>query len=186
MGDHPRAVWPLACAGRASFVARSADGTLARHGGGGTVRTLLQGAGAHYAACAGGTPYLLWHVPATSEVLFAPLTAEGLGPTTAVTLAVGTTSVFFLPHRGGFGFVIDEYAAAGAEGRAGRQRIALIHPDDRRSQPDGYRKSVLIDAADPRGFQAAHLDGLLIIVERRSGEPAEPPAGLRAVVYALP
>ncbi len=188
MGDHPRVVWPLACAGRASFVALSAGDTLAWHGDAGAAQPLLHGAGAHYAACAGGTPHVLWHVPSTSEVLFAPLTDDGLGPTTAVTLAIGTTSVYFLPHRDGFSFVIDEHvgADAGAGGGAGRHRIALIHPDDQRSQPGGYRKSVLIDAADPHGFAAAHLDGLLVIVERRSGEPAESPAGLRAVIYALP
>ena len=190
MGDHPRAVWPLACAGRASFVALSAGGALIRHGGDGAAQPLLHGAGAHYAACAGGTPYVLWHVPSTSEVLFAPLTDDGLGPTTAVTLAVGTTSVFFLPHRDGFGFVIDEQAADGD--RAERQRIALIHPAGGQSEPDGYRKSVLIDPSDPRGFAAAHLDRLLIIVERRSGEPedsaagVEAAAGLRAVIHALP
>lgn len=147
---------------------------------------MLHGVGAHYAACAGGTPHVLWHVPSTSEVLFAPLTDEGPGPTTAVTLAIGTTSVYFLPHRDGFSFVIDEHVAASAEGGAGRHRIALIHPDDRRSQPGGYRKSVLIDAAGPHGFSAAHLDELLVIVERRSGERPESPAGLRAVIYALP
>ena len=186
MGDHPRVVWPLACAGPASFVALSADDTLVRYGDDGAAQPLLHGVGAHYAACAGGTPHVLWHVPSTSEVLFAPLTDEGPGPTTAVTLAVGTTSVYFLPHRDGFSFVIDEHVAASAEGGAGRHRIALIHPDDRRSQPGGYRKSVLIDAAGPHGFSAAHLDELLVIVERRSGERPESPAGLRAVIYALP
>lgn len=184
MGDHPLVVWPLACAGRASFVALSADDTLVRHRDDGTAQPLLHGAGAHHAACADGTPHVLWHVPSTSEVLFAPLTDEGLGPTTAVTLAVGTTSVYFLPHRDGFSFVIDEHVAA-AEGDAG-YRIALIHPDDRRSQPGGYRKSVLIDKAGPHGFSAAHLDELLVIVERRSGERPEAPAGLRAVIYTLP
>lgn len=186
MGDHPRVVWPLACAGPASFVALSADHTLVRYGDDGAAQPLLHGVGAHYAACAGGTPHVLWHVPSTSEVLFAPLTDEGPGPTTAVTLAIGTTSVYFLPHRDGFSFVIDEHVAASAEGGAGRHRIALIHPDDRRSQPGGYRKSVLIDAAGPHGFSAAHLDELLVIVERRSGERPESPAGLRAVIYALP
>ena len=195
MGESPRAVWPLPCAGPASFVARAAGGALTRYGGDGTAQPLLDGAGAHYAACAGGTPHLLWHVPATSEVLFAPLAGGGLGPTTAVTLAVGTTSVYFLPHRDGFSFVIDEHAAAG--GGTGRHRIALIHPAGGRGEPDGYRKSVLIDPSDPRGFAAAHFDGLLAIVERRAGEPdgsaagadataADAAAGLRAVIHALP
>ena len=188
MADHPRLVWPLACAGRASFVALATGDTLVWHRGDGAVQPLLSGVGAHYAACADGTAHVLWHVPSTSEVLFATLTDDGLSPTTAVTLAIGTTSVYFLPHRDGFSFVIDEFPAAdaGTQGRDGHHRIALIHPDDEPGQQGGYRKSVLVERADPRGFSAAHLDDLLVIVERRSGERQEAPTGLRAVVFALP
>jgi len=187
MGDHPRVVRPLACAGRASFVALSADGTVQWHREDGSVQPLLRDAGAHHAACTAGAAHVLWHVPSTSEVLFAPLHDDGLGPTTAVTLAIGTTSVYFLPHRDGFSFVIDELPAtdAGIAGRDGRHRIALIHPDDEQG-PGGYRKSVLVDGADPNGFAAAHLDDLLIIVERRSGEPEVGSNGLRASIYSLP
>ena len=111
------------------------------------------------------------------------MTTEALAPTTAVTFAIGTTSVYLLPHRNGFSFVIDEFLTA-APGD-GRHRISLIHPDEEQPQ-DGYRKSVLVDDASPLGFSAAHLDDLLIIVEPRVGESKDLSIGLRASIYSLP
>ena len=193
LADHPRLVWPVPCAGRASFVAPAAGDSLVRHRGDGSSQPLLDGVGAHFAACADGIAYVLWHLPSSSEVLFAPVADDGLGTTTAVTLAIGTTSLYFIPHRDGFSFVIDEFVIddAGGEEPGGRHRIALIHPSDVRSsgepgQQGTYRKSVLVDPASPHGFSAAHLEELLVIVERRSGERHEASAGLQAAIFALP
>ena len=189
MAEHPRAVWPLPCLHDTAFVALASPDTLARYGEAGVAEPLASGVGAHYAACADGMARVLWHVPSSGEVLFAPLTGDGLGSTTAVTLARGTTAVYFLPHRDGFSFVIDELVDADMEGNGepeGRQRIVLIHPDDAQGQPSGYRKSVLVGDAEPYGFSAAHLDELLIIVERRAGERQGRRTGLRAAIYALP
>lgn len=177
MAAHPKSVWPIACSPDADFLALDKEGILSRYRIDGDIKQLAKGVGAYYAACIDGTAHVLWHIPSTGEVLFAALSDDHLGVTTAVTLTRGTSAVYFLWHQDGFSFVVDELAADNNDRSgtsSGPRRIVLIHPEE----PHGYRKSVLVDNAGPPTFHAAHVDNLLIIVERREG--------LIASTYMLP
>ncbi len=180
MVAQPRKIWPLSCSGDTTFIAVDAKGAMTLYRANESSKTLVSKVGANYAVCYQGTAYVLWHTPSTGEVLFAPLLSDDrIGPTTAVTLARGTSSVYLLPNGKDFSFVLDELIPDdNSTNLYDLRRIMLIHPEQAHEKTDGYNKSILSKNVTIPSFTAAHLDELLIIVEHQDG--------LRAKIFPLP